>query len=157
MTASCRGTIVFPGTVNQPAGMGFRVEPFGMSVSEIDSLFLCPSVHLQSYNHQITPTILYQATKTALRANAASNKSADDPLLANTCVDSISLYRMSRYWPAPERWATLAHAACKARYRGSGRAKSGCEDTNVTMDGRPRSNVASVAHRWYEFGTLLFL
>jgi hypothetical protein len=39
----------------------------------------------------------------------------DDSSLANTQVESISLLMISMYSLAPDRWATLAHAACKAR------------------------------------------
>jgi hypothetical protein len=42
------------------------------------------------------------------------------PPVANTSKSSASRSNLPMYSPTPERWATLAQAACKARSSGDG-------------------------------------
>ena len=86
-----------------------------------------------------------------MRIKAASNTFADDPSSANTFVVATSLSTTSMYCPAPDKWVTLAHAACKVRYLGDGNGVP-VSDFNVIVSGRPLSIKSEVAANLYLLG-----
>jgi hypothetical protein len=65
-----------------------------------------------------------QHTATSLLCIIKSKTLAVDPSSARTESCSKSHKILSRHSPAPERWATLQHAACIARYLPSGNGRS---------------------------------
>ena len=88
--------------------------------------------------------LLNYATAIYVFPKANDKVSAEEPFDAKTFISSSFLYVVSIYSAAPERWATWAHAACKARYRGSGKDNLGSEDVNVMVAGRPTMRLGCI-------------
>ena len=78
-----------------------KVNFFGFVFSDLFGLNLRCDTKRRKGNQAATPIL----------AIACVNSFADDPSRANTRVESMSRSMVSIYSAAPERWATLAHAA----------------------------------------------
>lgn len=89
----------------------------------------------------------------AVVSRANLRRSEFEPSAAKTVPFSRSLKCLSTYSDAPERWATLAQAACKARYLGEGRGRLPSSGVvNVIKVGLPRKKDGHDEFSRYWFG-----